>query len=201
MGIAEIENLQSVHKEVAKGLDYFEAAAKKAREAERLSNVKLRRQGELLQDALKSADAALKQNHDLRLKLNSLGKGLADLSDEEAKKTTNRLYDHLEGWIKRHYGYLQLNNSGIAPEVNSGQQRELWFNIYGDLSQQIFHIILSRFIVGTGNPGMNQALRMLDEKVQELCMSTVYRHTIRSILLSNLSRPREYRPILACRYK
>jgi len=167
-----------VHNKVAKGLDYYEAAARKAREAEHLSNVKLRRQGKLLQDALKSADAALEQINDFRLKLDSLEKGLKDLSDEEAKKTTDRLYDDLEFWIKRHYGALHCNNPEIEPDADSKQQQELWLSIYGDLSEQIFHIILSRFIVGTGNPGMNHALRMLDEKVQELCMSTTHRNTM-----------------------
>ncbi|KAJ5526551.1 hypothetical protein N7513_010710 [Penicillium frequentans] len=165
-GIAEIEKLQSVHKEIAKRLDYYEAVAKKAREAEHLSNVKLRRQGELLQDALKSADAALKQNADLRLRLDSLGKVINDLSDEEANKTTNQLYDDLENWVKRHYGALQPVYPEIEPDVDLDQQQEFWLSIYGDLSQKIFHIILSRFMVGTGSPGMNHALRMLDEKVQ-----------------------------------
>ncbi|KAJ5803628.1 uncharacterized protein N7503_006078 [Penicillium pulvis] len=167
-GIAEIESLQSVHKEIAKRLDYYEAVAKKAREAEHLSNVKLRRQGELLQDALKSADAALTQNTDLRLRLDSLEIMLKDLSDEEVNKTTNRLYDDLEDWIKRHYGALQPVYPEVEPDADLDQPQEFWFSIYGFLSQQIFHIILSRFMVGTGSPGMNHALRMLDEKVQKI---------------------------------
>ncbi|KAJ6005219.1 hypothetical protein N7451_003163 [Penicillium sp. IBT 35674x] len=166
-GITEIENLQNVHKEIAKRLDYYEAVAKKAREAESLSNVKLRRQGELLQDALMSADAALKQNNDLRVKLDSLRTETKDLSDEEAKKTTNRLYDDLENWIKRHYGALQPAYPEVDSDVDLDQQQESWLGIYGELSQQIFHGILSRFMVGTGSSGMNHALRMLDEKVQE----------------------------------
>lgn len=177
-GIAEIENLQSMHREIAKRLDYYEAVAKKAREAEHLSNVKLRRQGELLQDALKSADAALKQNTDLRLRLDSPGEVVKDLSDEEANKTTNRLYDDFEHWIKRHYGALQPVYPEVEPDVDLDQQQEFWLSIYGDLSQQIFHVILSRFMVGTGSPGMNHALRMLDEKVQETCMSTIYPDTV-----------------------
>lgn len=201
-GIAEIEKLQSMHKEIAKRLDYYEAVAKKAREAEHLSNVKLRRQGELLQEALRSADAALKQNTDLRLRLDSLGKMVKDLSDEEANKITNRLYDDLEDWIKRHYGALQPVYPEVEPDVDLDQQQEFWLSIYGDLSQQIFHIILSRFMVGTGSPGMSHALRMLDEKVQETCMSIIYRDTVwRSDRLTTQQRPQEYRPILAYWYK
>ncbi|KAJ5636879.1 uncharacterized protein N7484_010192 [Penicillium longicatenatum] len=162
--IAKIENLQSVYK---KNLDYHEAAATKAREAEHLSSIKLHRQGELLEDALKAADAALKENNDLRLRLDSLGKGMRDLSDEEANQMTSQLYDDLEDWIKRHYGTLQPGNPEKGPDVDSHQEQELFFNIYEDISQQIFHIILSRFVVGTGNPGMNHALRMLDEKNNE----------------------------------
>jgi hypothetical protein len=171
--IAKIENLQSVYK---KNLDYHEAAAKKAREAEHLSSIKLHQQGELLEDALKTADAALKENNDLRLRLDSLGKGMRDLSDERANQMTSQLYDDLEDWIKRHYGALQPKYPEKGPDVDSDsdQEQELFFNIYEDLSQRIFHIILSRFVVGTGNPGMNHALRMLDEKVQELCMLAIH---------------------------
>ncbi|KAJ6101831.1 hypothetical protein N7486_004258 [Penicillium sp. IBT 16267x] len=163
--IAKIENLQSVYK---KNLDYYEAAAKKSREAEHLSNVKLCRQGELLQDALESADAALKQNNDLKIKLGSLGESIPDMSDEEANQMTNQLYKSLEDWIERHYGALQPNDPDLESDAHSEQKQVLLLNIYGDLSHKIFHIVLNRFIVGTGSPGMNHALRMLDEKVQEL---------------------------------
>jgi hypothetical protein len=34
---------------------------------------------------------------------------------------------------------------------------------------KILYVISSRFIVGTGNLGMNDALRMLDHNVQTIC--------------------------------
>ncbi|KAJ5921639.1 hypothetical protein N7454_009113 [Penicillium verhagenii] len=169
--IAEIENLQILYGKLEKKLDYYEKAAKESREAELLSNAKCLRQTELLQDALDSADAALKQNCELREGLNRIEEGLlqVDLSDEEANQKTNQLYQGLEDWIKHHYEASQLSNPATDSDIDSCQPRIAWWNIYADLSHQIFHVVLSRFMVGTGNPGMNHALRMLDEKVHDIC--------------------------------
>ncbi|KAJ5278587.1 hypothetical protein N7478_003959 [Penicillium angulare] len=157
--------------------------AKTAHECQTFADRELSQQTELLHQALESVDTALKEKNKSLAKLNSLDQCLDTLGDDELKSLTDKLFQDLETWVEENYGALHTNieiseDRDIRSSPDSGiDDLPGPIGILADVSRCIFNVILCRFMVGTGNPStLDQAFRMLDTTVQEICPTSVLKH-------------------------
>ena len=151
--------------------------ANKCYERQVIAEKKFSQQGELLDETRTLVELALQEKKKLADKLVSLEGPSEDLSDDEVVRQTNQLYQDLQIWVEQNYGSLQQHNTLSEPGKSDQCRDERYqednstgpIHVFEDLSRCVFTAILSRFIVGTGNPSTSHALRMLDEKVQQTC--------------------------------
>ncbi|KAJ5718846.1 uncharacterized protein N7483_009928 [Penicillium malachiteum] len=156
--------------------------ARKSREREIAAEERFCEQAELLEQARQAADIARRENQEIINSVKQL-EGFTDfLSEEEIRDQTAQLYRNLQSWVEQHYGVLcpediqtptesLTTRSTLDSDTTCSTTQTLMepIGIYGDISHYIFNAILSRFIVGTGNPTINHLFRMLDEEVQQIC--------------------------------
>lgn len=175
--LAAIGKLQKTLKALQVTLHEYETKANKCYERQVIAEKKFSQQGELLDETRGLVELALQEKQKLADKLVSLEEPPEELSDDEVVGQTNQLYRDLQVWVEQSYGSLQQHNTPCDPGESYQRRGEHdpegnsvgAINVFEDLSRCIFSAILSRFIVGTGNPSTSHALRVLDEKIQQTC--------------------------------
>ncbi|KAJ5630157.1 hypothetical protein N7528_003814 [Penicillium herquei] len=185
--ITEIADLQNTLQCLEARLLEYERLTRNFREREIAAEQRLCQQAELLEQARQAADIARRENEGMILKLQQLESFAELLSEDQIRDQTAQLYQNLQTWIEQHYGVICPEDiqtptesvtirSTIDSDTSTTQVLTDPIGIYGDISHYIFNAILSRFIVGTGNPNMNHSLRMLDEEVQQICPIPIRQH-------------------------
>ena len=141
-----------------------------------LSDEKVRRQGQLLEEATQRANIAQKENRTLIVKLNKLQKWTERLDDEEVQQHMRQLYHSLESWVKNNFLHLLTSNlkARSSESVQDTCSPDNGFPldhsyIQGEVSFYIFNHILSRFVVGIDEQRVDGYLSYLDLEIEKLC--------------------------------
>ncbi|KAJ5718955.1 hypothetical protein N7493_007410 [Penicillium malachiteum] len=185
--ITDIADLQNTLHCLETRLLEYEKLTRNSREREIAAEQRLCQQAELLEQARQAAGMARKENQEIALKLKQLESFTESLSEGEIRDQTAQLYQNLQTWVEQHHGVICPEDIQTPPEsvttrstldsdTSTSQVLMEPIGIYGEISHYIFNAILSRFIVGTGNPNMNHSLRMLDEEVQQICPIPIRQH-------------------------
>lgn len=177
--IVEVENLQRECRELRGQLERSEEDARKARKSQICGAEQLRRQGESLEEARRTTDAALNENRELVYKLGQLQRWTDCLDDREAARTMCNLYQNLQNWIKRHFKSMSSETpiehvgpdgscKGASDQLSDRAYLEKIMEISREISWHVFNSILTRFMVGS-NEDFGQHLYQLDKHINEKC--------------------------------
>jgi hypothetical protein len=172
--LAGLENLQRENKTLQRKFEYAREAATLARRAQLIGEEKIRRQNELLQESRQAADVSVQEHSQLLIKLNELQKWTDSIDDDDAVRVMRRLFQRLEDWIKRHYSQPRAahptrDNSCDLAFSRMNESYCTIQTIQGFISEQIFQVILSRFMVGIRDRSLENLFYAMDTEVRRTC--------------------------------
>ncbi|KAJ9490632.1 hypothetical protein VN97_g2646 [Penicillium thymicola] len=165
----EVEKLQQRIKIAEQKVGFFQRG-------QLLAEEQARQRGELLENAMKEAKVARKENRILMTKIASLQAGIETFSDEEAKREMYLLYQDLTHWRFTHFATKPKpqQENHTTPRSDT---LDIWTLdiIQTDIAGLIYRSFWNRFMVGSDHLWSNR-LRKVDSEIDKQFSNHISRH-------------------------